>query len=548
MKILALLWTVCLVRLCYGGDDGKVDTSLFDVEEGQENGIKILRLTVKSGTSTNKLLFDGQTVWEEKNKPCSSAVLYMDKGGPTLAVIKTIGIKSGAEFTVYKYYNGKKWKKGNESNHKKKLKELQDAARPKESTETVGDNVEEKAKPANKPGDVPARRDPVKTVQHTPQAPSTNKPDTEDSPVVQQNLYTPTQQAVKPVTASSVQVDSTPITLDLANPDQSKADILRASRNEVEKRGTRDDDNGPYGGSKENLRNPNKPSGQSVASPQVKRGVEQSTNEASPEVTQDATTRQSTPTSEESRVPQPTGQPTITTPITLDLTKPDETKVNMDIKDSNGVVFSEITPKDGVLISSVVEGRTSVWRASGKEEFVFVKHHKKGDSILLTILLKDDNGYTDKYFKKADGKWNEIKQDEFNGKLATLMGEVLDLSNPDTSKILVHTETESGVSFQGYYPKDTSKITSVVDAGKELWTGGANDRCLSCLIYKKGSMELLKMVVVERLSMGWKCFEKSDGEWKDLTRDDFLNKLNEMRKSVSSSPDPSTTTPSQSPQ
>ncbi|EKX72794.1 conserved hypothetical protein [Theileria equi strain WA] len=38
MRILALLWTVYLVRLCYGGDD-KVDGSLFDVEEAEHQSV-----------------------------------------------------------------------------------------------------------------------------------------------------------------------------------------------------------------------------------------------------------------------------------------------------------------------------------------------------------------------------------------------------------------------------------------------------------------------------------------------------------------------------
>ncbi|EKX73049.1 hypothetical protein BEWA_016100 [Theileria equi strain WA] len=135
----------------------KVDSTLFNLEDGEENGIKVLKLKAKEGTSTNKLTFDNLTVWEDSQTPCSSAVIYMNGSAPDLAVIKT---KDGSdtESTVYRYYDGSKWQDGNMDEHnsklealKNKLKELQDAARPKESTETVGDNVEEKAKPADKP-------------------------------------------------------------------------------------------------------------------------------------------------------------------------------------------------------------------------------------------------------------------------------------------------------------------------------------------------------------------------------------------------------------
>ncbi|EKX73969.1 hypothetical protein BEWA_040070 [Theileria equi strain WA] len=43
----------------------KIDSSLFDVEEGQENGLRTLNLTIKE------------------------AVLYLDEGKPTLAVLVT---------------------------------------------------------------------------------------------------------------------------------------------------------------------------------------------------------------------------------------------------------------------------------------------------------------------------------------------------------------------------------------------------------------------------------------------------------------------------
>ncbi|EKX72162.1 signal peptide containing protein [Theileria equi strain WA] len=68
-----------------------------------------------------------------------------------------------------------------------------------------------------------AQQDPVKPVQPNTQGPPGQ---------TQANLSTPTQQAVKPVTASSGKAD----VLDLANPDESKVDILKASRNKVEKK------------------------------------------------------------------------------------------------------------------------------------------------------------------------------------------------------------------------------------------------------------------------------------------------------------------------
>ncbi|EKX73514.1 signal peptide containing protein [Theileria equi strain WA] len=150
MRVLAVLWIIFLARLCYCGDDlevknliedteqesyeleehaplsdlkVKVDESLFNVENGQENGIKILRLTVKNGTPTNELTFDGQTVWEGKKKLCSSTVLYMDGEKPTLAVLVTRD-KNNKQGKVYRYHDGKQWKDEREFQHKSKLATL----------------------------------------------------------------------------------------------------------------------------------------------------------------------------------------------------------------------------------------------------------------------------------------------------------------------------------------------------------------------------------------------------------------------------------------
>ncbi|EKX72694.1 signal peptide containing protein [Theileria equi strain WA] len=140
---------------------------------------------------------------------------------------------------------------------------------------------------------------------------------------------------------------------------------------------TKDDDNGPYGGSKENLRSaPSKPV-----------------------------------------VPQLTGQPTITTPITLDLAKPDETKVNVYKEEEDGVKFEDYSPKNAFHISSVMDGGVTLWKAEGaNEKSTFVQSHTKG-STLITIGIKNGNNYTGKYFEKNADGWKELKRDEFDKKL-----------------------------------------------------------------------------------------------------------------------------------
>ncbi|EKX72608.1 conserved hypothetical protein [Theileria equi strain WA] len=109
----------------------KVDTSLFDIEEAEEDTVKVLKLKEKDGVKATEVNYDGQRIlsgW--KLGSCPSALLYMDQDRPTLAVVDFQC--NGNVTKVYRYHDGKQWKDGNESNHKKKLELLKEKYKPNE--------------------------------------------------------------------------------------------------------------------------------------------------------------------------------------------------------------------------------------------------------------------------------------------------------------------------------------------------------------------------------------------------------------------------------
>ncbi|EKX73070.1 signal peptide containing protein [Theileria equi strain WA] len=106
----------------------KIDGSLFDLEGGEEGGVVTLQLTAKNGVTTNKLVYDDQVVWEDPQTPCLSAVLYMDKEKPTLAVVDFQC--NGNVTKVHKYYDGNQWQNGSEDGHANRLGILKDNYRP----------------------------------------------------------------------------------------------------------------------------------------------------------------------------------------------------------------------------------------------------------------------------------------------------------------------------------------------------------------------------------------------------------------------------------
>ncbi|EKX72795.1 signal peptide containing protein [Theileria equi strain WA] len=163
MKFLYVLSLALLVRL---SSCTEVDTSLFDTEESLEGSVKVLKLIPKEGTSTNKLAYGSDVVWEDKKKTCLSAVLYFDGEKPTLAVLVTK--ENGKESTVYRYHDGKEWKDGNESTHNTKFGELNekckhaipvtlDLSKPDETridTTTTHNNGVERKKHSPKNGNI----------------------------------------------------------------------------------------------------------------------------------------------------------------------------------------------------------------------------------------------------------------------------------------------------------------------------------------------------------------------------------------------------------
>ncbi|AFZ80340.1 signal peptide-containing protein [Theileria equi strain WA] len=167
MKILTVLWTVCLVRLCRGkfskakaegirkeslkailkklqdatkqepltsvpNFKSKVESTLFNVEEGKEDGVKVLKLTAKNGTKTTELKYDEKQIWSGKARLSKSsnlveAIIYFYKENPALVTIQTI--KGSTESIVYRYYDGSKWQNSNEKDYREFLDVLNEMSK-----------------------------------------------------------------------------------------------------------------------------------------------------------------------------------------------------------------------------------------------------------------------------------------------------------------------------------------------------------------------------------------------------------------------------------
>ncbi|EKX72251.1 hypothetical protein BEWA_047150 [Theileria equi strain WA] len=110
----------------------KVDSTLFNVEEAEEENVKVLKLTPKNDKVT-ELKYDKKQIWSGSafigtSSNLVEALIYFNEGIPELATIQTI--KGSNTSTVYRYHDGSKWQNGNEKDHENRLEGLKEDCKP----------------------------------------------------------------------------------------------------------------------------------------------------------------------------------------------------------------------------------------------------------------------------------------------------------------------------------------------------------------------------------------------------------------------------------
>ncbi|EKX73054.1 hypothetical protein BEWA_016150 [Theileria equi strain WA] len=453
----------------------KVNTSRFNVEEGEEDCVKVLKLKAK-GRLTRKVRYDGQKLWSSGIVGPSffSAILYMDGDKPTLAVIRTTGSFIG-EYMEYRYHDGIKWKNCNEGCHINRLEKLK-----------------------------------------------------------KQYKY------------------ATPSTLDLSNPDTSKFDVHTETESGASFKSYTPRDAFHISSVMDAGATVWKSSGDEkcvFVESYAKGGVELLYLETSGgtmskyfekvdgqwrDITEEGFNEKAkTMIGESGR----DGTLNISHPSRLLCKSFDYTFA------ANAVRL--VVPKKGVSVTKLMNDTEEVYTLSSGETLQYVDAYlnKDGNPELVLVTLRTSSGLSRRDYVKSEGKWEPCSNSGAKIKNLVVISNWesdfgLDVSTTDTKECSVFEAKLLGVTTKHFYPKPGHVAIQVKDGNKELWTGGANDRCLSCLIYKHGDKELLEMVVVKN-SVVKKYFEKADGKWVEIKKEDFLTKLNDMNEETKQEPEPS---------
>ncbi|EKX73077.1 104 kDa microneme-rhoptry antigen precursor, putative [Theileria equi strain WA] len=490
MRILAVLWTVCLVRLCYCGSDlqpqnspeatgqesteavkplspflTKVDGSLFDVEEAEEYAVKVLKLKAKNGVTAKKVKYNGKDIWSARavvGSPCSSAVLYMDGEKPTLAVLETKGLL-GKEGTVYKYHDGKKWKTGSEDDHKK-------------------------------------RRAALKKYKHA--LPATLDLVTPDSKKI--DVYTETESEVSfqefsPKRAfhiSSV-VDSGATLWEASGAGQKCKLVESYAKDGVEllyletseSTGTKSKYFEKTGGVWKNI-------SEKEFNEKAKALIGESGKNAS-----------------------------------LNISHPSRILCQSFDYTFDGNAVQLIVPKRGVTVTKLVVGTEEVYTLSSGETFEYAKAYlnKDGRPELVLVTLDNSSGDSKKAYSRSEcGKWvactnSDAKKKSLRDPADYISDFELDLALANSTDECSSFEVDLlGVTTKYFYPKPGYLAKEIRDGEKKLWKSvkatsdtvlvgrksDGCDHCCSCLIYGKGDKEVLEMTLIVPPTRRWYYFEK----------------------------------------
>ncbi|AFZ81181.1 hypothetical protein BEWA_005890 [Theileria equi strain WA] len=206
--------------------------------------------------------------------------------------------------------------------------------------------------------------------------------------------------------------------------------------------------------------------------------------------------------------------------------------MSVDVKEetNDGIKWKVFTPKKGVKITSFTEGRVEIAKTSTRLKCLKIPLDSQTP---LVYVVHGGCGGNLKCFEKVGGQWKEIGYSEFDRKVDAIKKNVV---RPNEEVVRV------GSTFGNLKgSKEPSQESPTPTTSTAV---PPSDEFSEAQMVKQGGTTL----DLENTQSPENLFEKASaaGYWQKLTQGDFLKKLSGMRKSGSSSPNPSSdsTTPS----
>ncbi|EKX72397.1 signal peptide containing protein [Theileria equi strain WA] len=220
--------------------------------------------------------------------------------------------------------------------------------------------------------------------------------------------------------------------------------------------------------------------------------------------------------------------------LTIDIATPDTRECQCFKYHHDEIPIVLIVPKTN-MVKNIAEGKFLIWTTSPGEKVEYSKMFlKNGEPEMLLIAKSCDNVVRHTRFIKHEGVWEECKS--FKGRTHRLKVPVetstefpLRIEDEESTKECTVFQTLLfGVNTRFYSPNPGYVATEVFYGKSSIWIGGENERCISCDLYsemERPSFILLTIKDVRGLRS--KYYRVIDGEWKNITAQDFEQKRRE---------------------
>ncbi|EKX73940.1 conserved hypothetical protein [Theileria equi strain WA] len=237
--------------------------------------------------------------------------------------------------------------------------------------------------------------------------------------------------------------------------------------------------------------------------------------------------------------------------VELDIADIDGNVFTVEEEALEGVPLKTVTPKDGVLITSVMDGEKEVWKGADKEHGLQVVVCYDGESPASVVVnfVKVDGKNVLKYHNKQGDKWEMVKKEDHEKLLEEFKasednkdkessenlpspGLVLDIGQPDSTNYQSFDYNKDGIPTRFIVPKDNA-ITSVKEGSLEVWkASGRNDTCAFVTLRLSDGKPAIAQLTKNTNGHPMVTLLKKDGKWNLVN--DYTNELSKLRRTTES--------------
>ncbi|EKX73601.1 signal peptide containing protein [Theileria equi strain WA] len=173
--------------------------------------------------------------------------------------------------------------------------------------------------------------------------------------------------------------------------------------------------------------------------------------------------------------------------VKLDVNGIDTNLFSIEESFSGGVPLKTVTPKDGVLITSVVDGEKEVWKGLDKEhgQKVMICYDGESPASVIVNFVKADGKSTWRCYSVQDDGWEVVREEDHEKLLDKLKNKApknvpslpgtIDINNPDREQCGCFYHFFYANSIELIVPKNIM-VTKLMSGNESVWTPSSGEK------------------------------------------------------------------------